>query len=46
MNQSDFTLTKSRQHFYLRLFLTFTVIFLTAIIFCLFKLFLFILSQT
>jgi hypothetical protein len=46
MDQTHFSLVKSRQDFYLRFCLTFTVIVLTVVIFCLFKLFILILSST
>ena len=46
MDQPDFSLAKSRQHYLLKLCLTFTVIIFTVTVFCLFKLFVLILSST
>ena len=46
MDKSHFSIAKSRQDFFLRFCLTFTVIIFTTVIFCLFKLFILILSST
>ena len=46
MDHSNFSLVKSRQHYLLHFFLTFTVIILTATVFSLFKLFILILTST
>ena len=46
MDQSNYSLVKSRQNFFLRLCLTFTVIILTVTVFCFIKLFILILSST
>ncbi len=46
MDQPDLSLAKSRQNYLLHFCLTFTVIIFTVTVFCLFKLFVLILSST
>ena len=46
MDQSNFSLAKSRHQYLLNVCLTFTVIIFTVTVFCLFKLFVLILSST